>query len=99
MAGKGIYDVDAMARTVWRMPISHKRLLEWSPSDDPGRYRETVYEIDVLQQFAGKSETSVTIDGIPQPDGAISLVDDHRNRSVEVVIRTDRSDSQARDVD
>jgi hypothetical protein len=41
MAGKGIYDVDAMARTVWRMLISHKRLLEWSPSDDPGRYRET----------------------------------------------------------
>jgi cellobiose phosphorylase len=50
------------------------------------RYRETVYEIDVLQQFAGKGDTSVTVDGVPQPDRAISLVDDRRNHSVEVVI-------------
>jgi hypothetical protein len=78
---------------------SHKRLLEWSPPDDPGRYRETVSEIDVLQQFAGKSETSVTVDGVPQPDRAIPLVDDRRYRSVEVVIRTNRGDSQARGVD
>jgi len=55
MAGKGIYDVDAMARTVWRMLISHKRLLEWSPSDDPGRYSGTVYEIDVLRHSPGKA--------------------------------------------
>jgi len=41
----------------------------------------------------------VIIDGIPQPDRAIPLVDDRRNRSVEVVIRTDRGDSQARGVD
>jgi cellobiose phosphorylase len=54
------------------------------------RYRETAYEIDVLQSSAGKGETSVTVDGVPQPDRAISLVDDRRNHSVEVVIRTDR---------
>jgi cellobiose phosphorylase len=54
------------------------------------RYRETEYKIDVQQRFARKSETSVTVDGIPQPDRAISLVDDRRNHSVEVVIRTDR---------
>jgi cellobiose phosphorylase len=50
------------------------------------RYRETVYEIDVLQPFAGKGETSVTVDGIPQPDRAISLVDDRRKHSAVVVI-------------
>ncbi|MBF8259549.1 MAG: putative protein NdvB, partial [Actinobacteria bacterium] len=55
------------------------------------RYRETVYEIDVLQQFDGKGETSVTVDGIPQPDRAIPLVDDRRNHSAEVVIHNARS--------
>jgi len=50
------------------------------------RYRETAYEIDVLQRFAGKGETSVTVDGVPQPDPAIPLVDDRRKHSVEVVI-------------
>jgi cellobiose phosphorylase len=54
------------------------------------RYRETVYEIDVLQRFAGKGETSVTVDGVPQPDRAILLVDDRRKHSVEVVIHADR---------
>ncbi|MGB5994429.1 MAG: glucoamylase family protein, partial [Candidatus Deferrimicrobiaceae bacterium] len=51
------------------------------------RYRETVYEIDVLQQLAEIGETSVTVDGVEQDDKAIPLVDDRRNHSVEVVIR------------
>ena len=63
---------------------------DWKAFKVHYRYRETVYEIDVLQPFTGKGETSVTVDGVPQPDGAIPLVDDRRNRSVEVVIRTDR---------
>ncbi|MGZ8462259.1 MAG: GH36-type glycosyl hydrolase domain-containing protein, partial [Candidatus Deferrimicrobiaceae bacterium] len=50
------------------------------------RYRETVYEIDILQQFAGEGETSVTVDGVAQPDRAIPFVDDRRKHSVEVVI-------------
>jgi cellobiose phosphorylase len=50
------------------------------------RYRETVYEIDVVQRFDGKGETSVTVDGVPQPDRAIPLVDDRRKHSAEVVI-------------
>jgi hypothetical protein len=29
----------------------------------------------------------VTVDGMEQPDEAIPLVDDHRNRSVEIMIR------------
>jgi cellobiose phosphorylase len=54
------------------------------------RYRETVYEIDVLQQLAEVGETSVTVDGVEQDDKAIPLVDDRRNHSVEVVIRNER---------
>jgi cyclic beta-1,2-glucan synthetase len=54
------------------------------------RYRETVYEIAVLQQPAGNVGTSVTVDGILQSGEAILLVDDRRNHSVEVVIRNAR---------
>jgi hypothetical protein len=50
------------------------------------RYRETVYEIDVLQQHAEIGGTSVTVDGVEQHDKSIPLVDDRRNHSVEVVI-------------
>jgi cellobiose phosphorylase len=63
---------------------------DWKAFKVHYRYRETFYEIDVLQPFTGKGETSVTVDGVPQPDGSIPLVDDRRNHSVEVVIRTDR---------
>ncbi|MGB7971675.1 MAG: glucoamylase family protein [Candidatus Deferrimicrobiaceae bacterium] len=54
------------------------------------RYRETVYEIVVLQQLAEVGETSVTVDGVEQHDKAIPLVDDRRNHSVEVVIHNAR---------
>jgi cyclic beta-1,2-glucan synthetase len=54
------------------------------------RYRETVYEIAVLQQPARNVGTSVTVDGILQSGEAILLVDDRRNHSVEVVIRNAR---------
>jgi cellobiose phosphorylase len=50
------------------------------------RYRETFYEIDVRQQPGGEARTIVTVDGMEQQAGAILLVDDRRNRSVEVVI-------------
>jgi cellobiose phosphorylase len=60
---------------------------EWKGFKVYYRYRETVYEIDVLQPLSGEGETGVTVDGVPQPDRAISLVDDRRNHSVEVVIR------------
>jgi len=36
---EAFFSLDAMARTVWRMLISRKRLLEWSPSGDSGRNR------------------------------------------------------------
>jgi cyclic beta-1,2-glucan synthetase len=49
------------------------------------RYRGTVYYITVFQPSDG-SVASVAIDGIEQPDTAISLVDDHLEHSVEVRI-------------
>ena len=31
------FSLDAIVRTIWRMLVSHTRLLEWSPSTDPDR--------------------------------------------------------------
>jgi cellobiose phosphorylase len=59
---------------------------EWKGFKIYYRYRETVYEIDVRQQPGGEDRTIVTVDGMEQPDEAIPLVDDRRNRSAEVVI-------------
>ena len=32
---EAFYSLDAVVRTVWRMLVSHRRLLEWNPSDGP----------------------------------------------------------------
>jgi cellobiose phosphorylase len=50
------------------------------------RYRETVYDIAVLQGIDGDGEMRVTVDGVEQPDKGIPLVDDRLDHSVEVVI-------------
>ncbi len=34
---EAFYSLDAIMRTTWRMLVTHKRLLEWSLSDDPDR--------------------------------------------------------------
>jgi cellobiose phosphorylase len=34
------FSLDAIVRTVWRMLVSRKRLLEWSPSGDPDRKKD-----------------------------------------------------------
>ena len=33
------FSIDAILRTLWRILISHKQLLEWNPSDNPRRNR------------------------------------------------------------
>jgi len=53
------------------------------------RYRETVYHIAVLRRQVGDGETSVTVDGSPQQDKTITLVDDHQEHAVEVRIPAD----------
>jgi cellobiose phosphorylase len=61
---------------------------DWQAFKIHYRYRETVYHIAVSQTRAGEdgtsAEMSVTVDGVERHDGAIPLVDDHREHSVEV---------------
>ncbi|MBF0503014.1 MAG: cyclic beta 1-2 glucan synthetase, partial [Candidatus Riflebacteria bacterium] len=48
------------------------------------RYRETVYHIVIQRGVAGGAAKVVTLDGIPQHDATINLVDDHAEHSVKV---------------
>jgi len=59
---------------------------DWESFKVHYRYRETLYHITVLQTRNGSGETSVKVDGIEQPDKAITLVDDRKEHSVEVRI-------------
>ena len=38
---EAFFSLDAIVRTAWRMLVTSKRLLEWSPSNDPDRTRGT----------------------------------------------------------
>ena len=38
---EAFFSLDAIVRTVWRMWVTHKRLLEWNPSGNPDRNRRT----------------------------------------------------------
>ncbi|OHE25269.1 MAG: hypothetical protein A3J94_07455 [Syntrophus sp. RIFOXYC2_FULL_54_9] len=57
---------------------------EWEGFTVHYRYRETVYHIAVRRGQAGDGATKVSVDGIPQQDEAITLVDDHKEHWVEV---------------
>jgi cellobiose phosphorylase len=50
------------------------------------RYRETVYHIAVMRTQEGAGAAGVTVDGVPQQDKTIHLVDDHKEHAVEVRI-------------
>jgi cellobiose phosphorylase len=68
-----------------RLEVDKLRIVPCLPLDWEGfklhyRYRETLYHIVVISAKAA----SVTVDGVEQPDGAIPLVDDRREHSVEV---------------
>ena len=47
------------------------------------RHRETVYHI-VVTRPGDDGAAGVTVDGVEQADGAVSLVDDHKEHTVEV---------------
>jgi cellobiose phosphorylase len=55
---------------------------DWESFKVHYRYVETVYHITVFQTIGGAA--NVTVDGVEQPEIAITLVDDHREHSVEV---------------
>ena len=67
---------------------------EWKGFTVHYRYRETLYNIRVLQVSAGNGEKSVTVDGVEQQDRTIPLIDDHQNHCVEVKIHKPCSTSQ-----
>ena len=64
---------------------------DWKAFKVHYRYRETVYHISVLQTRGGNGGTSVTLDSVERPDGAIPLVDDRQEHSVEVRIAAPHS--------
>lgn len=59
---------------------------EWSEYKIHYRYRETVFHITVLQRSDSDGHQTVTVDGVEQPDGVVSLVDDRREHNVVVSI-------------
>jgi len=38
---EAFFSLDAVARTVWRLLVSHRRLLEWDPAGEPDRHGQT----------------------------------------------------------
>jgi cellobiose phosphorylase len=59
---------------------------DWETFKVHYRYRETIYHITVQQMSAGSGKTSVTVDGVEQPDDTIPLIDDQQEHSVKVRI-------------
>ena len=74
--------------------LSFKPLLpaDWEGFTVHYRYRETVYHIAVLRSPDGHGTTGVIVDGTPQQDAAITLVDDHQDHAVELRIPADGID-------
>jgi len=50
------------------------------------RYRETFYNITILQIHSRDVDSSITIDGVKNDNNVIYLVDDHQEHSIEVRI-------------
>ena len=57
---------------------------DWKSFDVHYRYRETVYQITVLQTHGAEDGAKVTVDGVEQPDPVVSLIDDRQPHTVEV---------------
>ncbi len=71
-----------------RVEANTMRVVPCLPPDWTGfklryRYRDTIYSIAVRQG----DQASLTLDGVVQPDGTITLVDDRQQHAVEARIR------------
>ncbi len=78
--------------TVDRLSFAPLLPADWGGFTVHYRYRETVYHIAVLRRQIGDGATSVTVDGAPQQNKTITLVDDHKEHWVEVRIPADGID-------
>ena len=83
--------VDGLPISVDKLSFAPCIPADWASFKVHYRYRETVYHISVLQTRGGNGETSVTLDSVERPDGAIPLVDDRQEHSVEVRIAAPHS--------
>jgi cellobiose phosphorylase len=63
---------------------------DWQSFKMHYRYRETVYHITVSQMCTHDDLSStgvrVVLDGVDQEDGIISMVDDHCEHQVEIMV-------------
>jgi cellobiose phosphorylase len=74
-----------------KLEVDKLRLSPSIPADWPGfklhyRYRETVYHISVVAVTGEQDEMTVSVDGAPQEEKIIPLVDDRQEHSVEIKI-------------
>jgi cyclic beta-1,2-glucan synthetase len=72
--------------TVDRLSFAPLLPADWEGFTVHYRYRETVYHIAVLRKQIGDGSMGATVDGVPQQDTSITLVDDHQEHVVEVRI-------------
>ncbi|MFH2011203.1 MAG: glucoamylase family protein [Pseudomonadota bacterium] len=72
--------------TVDRLSFAPLLPADWEGFTVHYRYRETVYHIAVLREQIGDGATSATVDGVPQQDTTITLIDDHQEHSVVIRI-------------
>ncbi len=64
----------------------------WDSFEVHYRYRETAYDISVLQIHGADSGTKLILDGVGLSGAAVTLVNDLRQHSVEVRVNLDRVD-------
>jgi cyclic beta-1,2-glucan synthetase len=72
-----------------RVEANKLHLVPCLPAGWPGfslryRYCETSYTIAVVQSVETSGPMRVTVDGMPQSDGVVTMVDDHQEHAVQV---------------
>jgi cyclic beta-1,2-glucan synthetase len=61
--------------------------LDWSTYQIHYRYRDTLYQISITQSQNADAVASVNVDGVEQPEGMITLIDDHETHTVRVLVK------------
>jgi cyclic beta-1,2-glucan synthetase len=74
-----------------KLEVNRLSITPLLPTDWPGftvhyRYRKTIYHIVIRRQLTGDSAPDMTVDGAPNDDKTITLVDDEIDHEVEVRI-------------
>jgi cyclic beta-1,2-glucan synthetase len=64
---------------------------EWTGFKVHYRFRETVYHITVLQSPDHDGEMNVTMDGLPQDENIIKLINDRHEHFVELTFVAQKS--------